>query len=422
MSHAKTAPLQGSLGVDPSCTHYARHASFSATHPSARCSIPVKAGSQVASTHNPQGHNPVVTRPFRFTFFGIGAYRKSPYSSALTRFRFHFFDGLFLTIYLYVIIFSFCSARSCGPMSQGSSGPYEPFLRVCNNPAHNQGIPLSQARTLSELRKIYAMAGRSCARRQIAISDRRLLSLYSSLHKSSRCFIARQYEKFNPFHSIMSNVFNISGKSFRNAIPGTALQSTVSETPTSLATEGSNDEESDLHDFISWLVANGVKGIGQEGSKVALFQSANGERGLVCEELISKGDMVLEVPLRLALTDHPGDAESNQLLYPGAPWSVRLACKLLRHLAAGKRSPWAPYIKVLPRCVPAPLESFSWEDISALRYPTAQEALHSADWLRADALTATSEEARGGLGEEAFRWALSVRRSASVWVSERVGQ
>ncbi|GIL55730.1 hypothetical protein Vafri_11264 [Volvox africanus] len=227
------------------------------------------------------------------------------------------------------------------------------------------------------------MAGRYCARRQIAISDRRLPSLSSSLHTSSRYFIA-----------------------------STALQSAAAEAPSSPATEGSNDDESDLHNFLSWLVANGVKGIGQEGSKLALFQNENGERGLVCEEPISKGDMVLEVPLRLALTDHPGDEESNQLLYPGAPWSIRLACKLLRHLAAGTRSPWAPYIKVLPRHVPAPLESFSWEEISALRYPAVQEALHSADWLRADAFMATSEEARGGMGEEAFRWALSVRRSS----------
>ncbi|GLC67730.1 hypothetical protein PLESTF_000599500 [Pleodorina starrii] len=100
-------------------------------------------------------------------------------------------------------------------------------------------------------------------------------------------------------------------------------------------------------------------------------------------------------------------------MYEGAPWSVRLACKLLRHLAAGDGSPWAPYIKVLPRHVPAPLESFSWEDISGLRYPAAQEALHSAGWLAADSFAAASEEARGGpqVGEEEFRWALSVAHS-----------
>ncbi|GIL72494.1 hypothetical protein Vretifemale_2854, partial [Volvox reticuliferus] len=259
--------------------------------------------------------------------------------------------------------------------------------------------------------KMHAMASRYCARGQIAIFDRRLPPPSISLHTSSRHFIAIQHVQFTSMKCLNSNFFNISGKSDRGAIPRTALQSATAEAPTSPVREDSNDDESDLQNFLSWLVANGVQGIGQEGSKLALFQSENGERGLMCEEPVSKGDVVLEVPLRLALTDHSEDAESNQLLYPGAPWSVRLACKLLRHLAAGKRSPWAPYIKVLPRHVPAPLESFTWEDISALRYPSAQEALHSADWLRADAFMATSEEARGGLGEEAFRWALSVVHS-----------
>ncbi|PNH12682.1 hypothetical protein TSOC_000380, partial [Tetrabaena socialis] len=151
-----------------------------------------------------------------------------------------------------------------------------------------------------------------------------------------------------------------------------------------------------------------VTGIGQEYSRVALFEAEGGERGLVCEERISAGEVVLEVPLRLALTDHPADEESNQLMYEGAPWSVRLACKLLRNKALGPQSPWHAYIQVLPSLVPAPLETFSWEDIAALRYPPLQQGLHAADWLRADALAATSEEARGGLGEEDFRWALSV--------------
>lgn len=56
--------------------------------------------------------------------------------------------------------------------------------------------------------------------------------------------------------------------------------------------------------------------------------------------------MVLRVPLRLALTEHPSDEESNTLVYDGAPWSVRLAAKLLRLRAAGSASPWYPYLQV----------------------------------------------------------------------------
>lgn len=55
---------------------------------------------------------------------------------------------------------------------------------------------------------------------------------------------------------------------------------------------------------------------------------------------------MLRVPLRLAITEHAGDEESNLLVYPGAAWSVRLASKLLRMCRAGSASPWAPYLRV----------------------------------------------------------------------------
>ena len=52
--------------------------------------------------------------------------------------------------------------------------------------------------------------------------------------------------------------------------------------------------------------------------------------------------------------------------------------------------------------------SMHLQDISGLRYPAAEEALHAADWLRADAAEAAGEQATGGLGVEEFNWALSV--------------
>lgn len=75
-------------------------------------------------------------------------------------------------------------------------------------------------------------------------------------------------------------------------------------------------------------VRAGVLGVGTADSKVALFESDDGERGLLCTGSLRQGDLVFEVPLRLALTDHPDDAESNDLLY-----EVRLCavgCQLLR--------------------------------------------------------------------------------------------
>ncbi len=72
------------------------------------------------------------------------------------------------------------------------------------------------------------------------------------------------------------------------------------------------------------------------------------------------GTVLLRVPLALALTDHAGDADSNARLYEGAPWSVRLAAKLLRERARGNASPWQPYVRALPQVVPCPLTTWSW--------------------------------------------------------------
>jgi hypothetical protein len=65
----------------------------------------------------------------------------------------------------------------------------------------------------------------------------------------------------------------------------------------------------------------------------------------VAQDLPAQAQLVA-VPLRLALTDHPDDEASNALLYEGAPWSVRLAAKLLREAALGPQSAWWPYLQV----------------------------------------------------------------------------
>eukprot|EP00983_Pelagomonas_calceolata_P065027 1148407-Pelagomonas_calceolata.AAC.7 len=90
-----------------------------------------------------------------------------------------------------------------------------------------------------------------------------------------------------------------------------------------------------------WLVTNGVEGIGMDNSKVALFEGLDGERGLMAMEVgreekgmrvqlsllqhgralpIAAEEVVLRIPLKLALTDYPGDEESNQLMYESLEW------------------------------------------------------------------------------------------------------
>ena len=61
---------------------------------------------------------------------------------------------------------------------------------------------------------------------------------------------------------------------------------------------------------------------------------------------IAEGDLVFRIPMRLALSDHDDHESSEVSLFEGAPWSVRLACRLLRERAAGAASPRFPYLQV----------------------------------------------------------------------------
>jgi len=166
-----------------------------------------------------------------------------------------------------------------------------------------------------------------------------------------------------------------------------------------------------LRRLLEWLVANGTEGVGLPDSKLALYRGRHGERGILCQWDCLPGEVLARVPLRLALADHPGDEESNALVYEGAPWSVRLACRLLRERARGAASPWRRYLDSLPAAVPSPLEALAWEDLRAVDYPPMQAALDRLAWLAGDAWQRLSPEATGGASREAFGWALSVVHS-----------
>ncbi len=55
------------------------------------------------------------------------------------------------------------------------------------------------------------------------------------------------------------------------------------------------------------------------------------------------------MPLRLGIVDWAEDPDAAVRGLSGAPWSVRLAAKLLREVALGEDSYWTPYIKVRVR-------------------------------------------------------------------------
>ncbi|GAX76985.1 hypothetical protein CEUSTIGMA_g4432.t1 [Chlamydomonas eustigma] len=166
-----------------------------------------------------------------------------------------------------------------------------------------------------------------------------------------------------------------------------------------------------LSNFLGWLISNGVEGLEGESRKAGLYEGENGERGMVSLQDLKAGETLFRVPLKLALTDFPEDEESNALLYKGAPWSVRLSAKLLRQVAAGSSCPYWPYLQVLPQQVPAPLETFCWEDMQDIQYGPGQASLHEYNWLVSDAYSRCTPKSIGGASQELFQWAMSVVHS-----------
>eukprot|EP00667_Euglena_gracilis_P011887 EG_transcript_12166 len=175
--------------------------------------------------------------------------------------------------------------------------------------------------------------------------------------------------------------------------------------------------------LLQWLVDNGVTGVGGEDSPIGIYEAENGERGLLAALPIAPGQLIAAVPLRLALTDYEA-GPLDQLVYAGAPWSVRLAAELvvwMHRTPAG--SPWAPYFACLPRAVPSPLGTFGWEAIKALQYPPVQSDLNELAWLltdskqqMTDAGLLQSEEER-----DTFEWAMGLVHSRTFATAAREG-
>lgn len=215
----------------------------------------------------------------------------------------------------------------------------------------------------------------------------------------------------------------------------------ISSSPTAMDNP-SQQQQQVLESFLSWLIANGVKGIGVKDSKIALYQRNGDERGIVAIQPITKGQTLASVPLHLAITDHPDDEESNAIFASSnnaiAPWSVRLACKILRMKYQGYDCPWFPYISVLPCRVPTPLSTFSWEDISSIGYQPMKTKIDGALWLSStawstlppSALTAPCHAAAASLDDDDdddqnkrndFEWALSVVHSRTFGTAGQRG-
>jgi hypothetical protein len=189
--------------------------------------------------------------------------------------------------------------------------------------------------------------------------------------------------------------------------------------------------------LLSWAQAQGV-----DTSNVGLFveedDQGHEERGILAAQDTPKGDALLVVPMRIALVDAGGGgSDGGPALYPNAPWSVRLASRLLRERLAAERSPWHPYVAALPRTVPA-ASAWDWDQTRLLADARAEACCDRAAFLREDAferLRPRAAEVWGCSGEqkdedetaqqqlrELWGWALGCVHSRTFLVGTRDGR
>lgn len=140
-------------------------------------------------------------------------------------------------------------------------------------------------------------------------------------------------------------------------------------------------DEQALQNLMGWLTANGCTGLEDSSSCISIFKTDDGERGIIATKDISKGSILFQVPMKVAVVDDDEELQKWGSENP-APWSVRLACKILQLKAEGGGSAWKDYVNTLPNLVPSPLSSsFGWDDIRAIGYPIAREQLDFTNWM-----------------------------------------
>ena len=161
-----------------------------------------------------------------------------------------------------------------------------------------------------------------------------------------------------------------------------------------VSTSKAEIQEKKLQNVLGWLVANGAKGVGdpKDTPKISLFLSNDGERGVLATRNISKGEIIFQVPLKLAVIDEEEGLTEHSMV----PWSARLASKIIALKAKGESCPWSAYIESLPECVKNPTSpDFPYSDIQAVAYANAREDIDFSTWVASSSYSVLSEQ--GGL-------------------------
>eukprot|EP00210_Caulerpa_lentillifera_P001505 g1443.t1 len=138
-------------------------------------------------------------------------------------------------------------------------------------------------------------------------------------------------------------------------------------------------------------------------------------------ESIQRNETFLRIPMKIVIADHQDDEETNKLVYKGAPYSVRLACKLLREKALAEESSWYPYIQSLPPRVSCPLLDFTSSDLLGLDYNDVVEQLESYKAMVDKSWNKLELEAHGKATMDEYLWAMSIVHSRSFGTDGKRG-
>jgi hypothetical protein len=144
----------------------------------------------------------------------------------------------------------------------------------------------------------------------------------------------------------------------------------------------------------------------------------SGLDGVTATDDVRDGELIVSIPRSMLITapEEPDPCpfpEINAGYWRKAHYTTRLALSLLAERRRGDRSPFAPYIAVLPTSFVTPL-FWKQEELQALEYPPIQEAIEAQrkEWRsRYDALVASSPAVETTYEE--FLWAMSTVLSRS---------
>jgi len=109
------------------------------------------------------------------------------------------------------------------------------------------------------------------------------------------------------------------------------------------------------------------------------------------------------------------------LTIQGAPYSVRLACKLLREKSLEESSDWFPYIQSLPLQVPCPLLEFTNRDLRLLDYIEIIDQFNSYKTMVTESWKKLDSKALGDADWDGYLWSMSIVHSRSFGTDGKRG-